>query len=160
VPTSLTGSHDSTANTNTINWTAPASSTPAVDFYRIYRDGTNYSNRIDTTDAVSSTVATATSVNATSVTVASTSGGICASGLISVDTGANQDNVTISSSSGNTLNLTSAMPHAHAVGVPVACRTLSWTDSNLGGSAHTYYVTAVSANLAESTTFLGPSPSL
>jgi hypothetical protein len=53
-----------------------------------------------------------------------------------------------------------AMTHAHAVGVPVSLRTVSWTDTDLGGSTHSYYVTAVSANLAESNPFLGPTPAL
>jgi Tfp pilus assembly protein PilV len=159
VPTSLSGVHDGTANTNTLTWTAPASSTPAVDFYRIYRDGTNYANRIDTHDATASTVGTATAANATSVTVADATG-FAAGQSVSVDTGANQDNVTVSSVVGNVITFTGAMAHAHAVGVPVSLRTLSWVDTNLGGATHTYYVTAVSSNLAESTTFLGPTPAL
>jgi len=42
-----------------------------------------------------------------------------------------------------------------AVGVPVVLRAVSWTDTNTGGSSHTYRVTATSANLAESP-YAGP----
>jgi hypothetical protein len=41
--------------TRTLTWTAP-SGTPAVEFYRIYRDGRNYTDRIDTAGATTSTV--------------------------------------------------------------------------------------------------------
>lgn len=155
VPTGLTGSV--TATGTTLTWTAPATSNPAVDFYRIYRDGTNYANRLDTTDAVASTVATATSAGATSVTVASGSG-FAAGQSLAVDTGANQDNVTVASVSGNTVTFTAALAHAHATGVPVGLRTVTWTDPNSTGGTHTYVVTAVSMALAESTmtSVLGP----
>ncbi|HEX8160029.1 MAG TPA: hypothetical protein VF526_21830, partial [Solirubrobacteraceae bacterium] len=56
--------------------------------------------------------------------------------------------MTISSVSGNTLTLSAAMPHAHAVGAAV--KSASWTDTATGGSSHTYRVTAVSSALAES----------
>ena len=72
--------------TRTLTWTAP-SGTPAVEFYRIYRDGRNYTDRIDTAGATASTV--------------------------------------------------------------------TWTDTNTGGTSHTYRVTAASANLTESN-FAGP----
>jgi hypothetical protein len=69
-----------------------------------------------------------------------------------VDTGANEDAMTISSVDpiANTITFTSGMAHAHAVGVPVVLRGVSWTDANTGGSSHTYRVSAVSQNLAES----------
>jgi hypothetical protein len=54
-PTGLTV----TANpdgTRTLTWNAPSSSTPAVDSYRIYRDGQNYTNRIDTAGATGSSI--------------------------------------------------------------------------------------------------------
>jgi Tfp pilus assembly protein PilV len=156
-PTGLTGTHDSTTGNTTISWTPPVSSSPAVDFYRIYRDGTNYTNRVDTTDAVSSNLTAATSAGASTVTVADATGyAVGESG--SVDTGANQDNLVISSISGNTITFSGTMAHAHAAGVPV--RTTTWIDTNTGGVSHTYYVTAVSANFAESTPFLGPTPAL
>jgi prepilin-type N-terminal cleavage/methylation domain-containing protein len=47
VPTGLTVT-DNGDGTRTLRWTAPTSSSPAVDFYRIYRDGQNYTDRIDT----------------------------------------------------------------------------------------------------------------
>jgi hypothetical protein len=75
---SLTANGD---GTTTLTWTAP-SGTPAVEFYRIYRDGRDYTNRIDTAGATGSSV--------------------------------------------------------------------SWTDTNTGGTSHTYRVTAASANLVES----------
>jgi hypothetical protein len=81
-PTGLTA----TANgdgTTTLTWNA-ASGTPTPDFYRIYRDGQNYTDRFDTVG----------------------------------DNGTNT--------------------------------TYSWTDSNTGGTVHTYYVTTASALLAES----------
>ena len=56
-PTGLTV----TANpdgTRTVTWTPPATSTPAVEFFRIYRDGQNYTNRIDTLGAVGTGVHT------------------------------------------------------------------------------------------------------
>jgi Tfp pilus assembly protein PilV len=46
-PTSLTVTVNGDG-TRDLRWTPPASSTPAVDFYRIYRDGQNYTNRLDT----------------------------------------------------------------------------------------------------------------
>ena len=67
--------------TRTLTWTAP-SGTPAVEFYRIYRDGRDYTDRIDTAGATGSSV--------------------------------------------------------------------TWTDTNTGGTAHTYRVTAASARLIES----------
>ena len=42
------------------------------------------------------------------------------------------------------------MAHAHATGVPVVLQAVTWTDTNTGGTSHTYRVSAVSANLAES----------
>jgi Tfp pilus assembly protein PilV len=54
-PTGLTV----TANgdgTRTLTWNAPSSSTPAVDSYRIYRDGRDYTNRIDTAGATGSSI--------------------------------------------------------------------------------------------------------
>jgi prepilin-type N-terminal cleavage/methylation domain-containing protein len=159
VPTGLSGVHDSTAATNTLTWTAPATSTTPVDFYRIYRDGTNYTNRIDTTDASASTLSAGSAVNATSVTATDAST-FAVGQVVSVDTGGNQDNVTISSISGNTITFTGALAHAHASGVPVSLRTVTWTDTNLGGTTHTYYVTAASAFLAESNPFVGPTAAL
>ena len=47
VPTGLTVT-DNGDGTRTLRWTAPSSSSPAVDFYRVYRDGQNYTDRIDT----------------------------------------------------------------------------------------------------------------
>jgi prepilin-type N-terminal cleavage/methylation domain-containing protein len=47
VPTGLTIT-DNGDGTRTLRWTAPSSTNPAVDFYRIYRDGSNYTNRLDT----------------------------------------------------------------------------------------------------------------
>jgi type II secretory pathway pseudopilin PulG len=44
-----------TDGTRTLSWTAPTG-TPAVEFYRIYRDGQNYTNRVDTSGATGSTV--------------------------------------------------------------------------------------------------------
>jgi hypothetical protein len=41
--------------TRTLSWTAP-SGTPAVEFYRIYRDGRDYTDRIDTAGATGSSV--------------------------------------------------------------------------------------------------------
>jgi len=41
--------------TRTLTWTAPTGS-PTVDFYRIYRDGQNYTDRVDTNGATGSTV--------------------------------------------------------------------------------------------------------
>jgi hypothetical protein len=72
--------------TRTLTWTAPTG-TPEVEFYRIYRDGRDYTDRIDTAGATESTV--------------------------------------------------------------------TWTDTNTGGTSHTYRVTAASAALAESD-FAGP----
>ncbi|MEA2388652.1 MAG: hypothetical protein QOG41_1425 [Thermoleophilaceae bacterium] len=45
-PTGLSLVHNGDG-TNTLTWNA-ASGTPAPDFYRIYRDGQNYTNRVDT----------------------------------------------------------------------------------------------------------------
>src|SRR5438270_2836189 len=136
--------------TRTLNWTAPTSSSsvPAPDFYRIYRDGTTTGSRIDTTDAVNTTVSTASSAGATTLTVANVNGYVAGQAVL-VDTGANQDVMTISSIAGNTITFTAGMGHANAVGVPVVLRAVSWTDTNTGGSSHTYRVTATSANLAE-----------
>lgn len=86
VPAGLAG----TANgdgTTTLTWTPPTG-TPPADFYRIYRDGQDYTHRIATAD----------------------------------DTGDG---------------------------------TIIWIDTNTGGTAHTYRVTAVSSALAESD-FAGP----
>jgi hypothetical protein len=137
--------------TRTLNWTAPTSSStvPAPDFYRIYRDGTAIANRVDATDAINTTVATASSAGATTLTVANGSG-YAAGQSVLVDTGANQDTVTVSSVSGNTITFTGGMTHAHAVGVPVVVRAVSWTDTATGGTSHTYRVSAASVNLAES----------
>jgi hypothetical protein len=41
--------------TRTLTWSAP-SGTPAVEFYRIYRDGRDYTDRIDTAGATGSTI--------------------------------------------------------------------------------------------------------
>jgi Tfp pilus assembly protein PilV len=137
----------------TLNWTAPTSSStvPAPDFYRVYRDGTAVANRYDTIDAVNTTVATASAAGATTLTVAGTTGYVPGQTVL-VDTGANQELVTISSvnSATNQITFTAAMTNAHAVGVPVVLRAVSWTDTNTGGSSHTYRVSAVSQNLAES----------
>jgi hypothetical protein len=142
--------------TRTLSWTAPTSSStvPAPDFYRIYRDGTAVANRIETADAVNTTVATASSAGATTLSVAGTTG-YAAGQAVLVDTGANQDTMTISSVTSNSITFTAGMPHAHAVNVPVVLRAVSWTDTATGGSSHTYRVTAVSSALAESS-FLGP----
>ncbi|MEA2390040.1 MAG: hypothetical protein QOK31_149 [Solirubrobacteraceae bacterium] len=158
-PGSLTGAHDSTANTNTLTWTAPATSSPAVDFYRIYRDGTDYTARIDTTDATASTLSIATAVNTTTATVADSTG-FAAGQSVSVDTGASQDNLTIASVSGKTITFVTAASHAHAVSAPLSLRSITWTDTHTGGASHTYYVTAASAAMSESTPFLGPTASL
>ena len=83
------------------------------------------------------------------LTVANGSG-YAAGQSILVDTGANQDTVTVSSVSGNTITFTGGMTHAHAVGVPVVVRAVTWTDTAAGGTSHTYWVSAASANLAES----------
>src|SRR2546421_3349881 len=135
--------------TRTLNWTAPTSSSsvPAPDFYPIYRDGTTTGSRYDTTDALNTTVSTASSAGATTLTVANTNGYVAGQAVL-VDTGANQDVMTISSIAGNTITFTTTMAHAHAVGVPVVLRAVSWIDTNTGGSSHTYRVTATSANLA------------
>jgi type II secretory pathway pseudopilin PulG len=84
-PSGLSASNG-TGGTTVLTWTAPTT-TPAPDFYRIYRDGQDYTNRIDSTGATGSTV--------------------------------------------------------------------TWTDTNTGGNAHSYWVTTVSANLTESA-FAGP----
>jgi hypothetical protein len=76
--------------------------------------------------------------------------------VVYVGTGATQDTKTISSVSGNTITFTSGMTNAHAVGETVAVNTVTWTDTNVGGSTHTYYVTSVSTALAESATMAGP----
>jgi hypothetical protein len=46
-PTGLTVTANADG-TRTVQWTRPASSTPAVEYYRIYRDGQNYTERYDT----------------------------------------------------------------------------------------------------------------
>jgi hypothetical protein len=56
----------------------------------------------------------------------------------------------IASISGNTLNLAGTLSNAHAAGVPVSAKAVSWTDTDTGGSSHTYRVTAASSALAES----------
>ena len=146
--------------TRTLTWTAPTSSSiiPAPDFYRIYRDGTATSNRVDTTDAINTTVATASSAGATTLTVASATG-YAAGQTVLVGTGSTQDAMTISSVSGNTLTFTAGMTYAHSATPPnpdpVVMRAVSWTDLNAGGTSHTYRVTSVSPKLAESS-FAGP----
>jgi hypothetical protein len=85
-PTGLTASAGANGTT-VLTWTRP-SGTPAPDFYRIYRDGFNYTDRYDTI----------------------------------------ADNGT---------------------------STVTWTDTNTGGTAHTYRVTAASQYLTESS-FAGP----
>ena len=82
-PTGLTLTSNADG-TKTLTWNAPTG-TPAPDFYRIYRDGQKYTNRIDTAG----------------------------------DTGQAQ---------------------------------IQWTDTNTGGTSHTYYVTTAAATLAESAT--------
>jgi Tfp pilus assembly protein PilV len=82
VPGSLSAAAGANGTTN-LTWTKP-SGTPAPDFYRIYRDGFNYTDRYDT---------------------------LADPGTTSV----------------------------------------TWTDTNTGGTAHTYRVTAASQYLAEST---------
>jgi hypothetical protein len=76
--------------------------------------------------------------------------GFAAGQSVLVDSGANQDQMTISSISGNTLTFTAGLAHAHASGASVSARSITWTDTNTGGSSHTYYVTAASAAFAES----------
>ena len=56
----------------------------------------------------------------------------------------------ILSLSTDTLTFSAGMTHAHAVGVPVVLRAVSWLDTNTGSTTHTYRVSAVSVNLAES----------
>lgn len=146
-PGSPTGVHNADGST-TLTMTAPAG-TPAVDFYRIYRDGTDYTKRVDTTDASANALASATGAGATSVTLGDVTGFATGQSVL-VDTGSSQDQVTISSISGKTLAFSSGMAHAHAAGTTVSSRTVTWTDANTGGSTHTYYVTAASAALAES----------
>lgn len=142
--------------TRTLNWTAPAStsSIPAPDFYRVYRDGTGTSARIDTADAINTTVSSATSAGATTVSVGQTTG-YAAGQAVLVDTGANQDVMTISSVGTSSITFTAGMTKAHAAGVPVVLRAVSWTDTAAGGTSHAYRVTAVSPALAESA-FAGP----
>jgi len=139
--------------TRTLNWTAPTSSStiPAPDFYRIYRDGTTLSGRYDTADAINTSVSTASSAAATTLTVAGVTGYQAGQTLL-VDTGTNQDTVTVSSvnTATNTLTFSAGMAHAHAVGVPVVLRAVSWLDTTTGSTTHTYRVSAVSVNLAES----------
>ena len=94
-------------------------------------------------------MATASTAGATTLAVADATG-YAAGQSVLVDTGANQDTVTVSSVSGNTITFTGGMTHAHAVGVAVVLRAVSWTDTAAGGSSHTYRVSAASANLAES----------
>ena len=86
VPTGLTGAANGDGTT-TLSWAAPAGS-PAAEFYRVYRDGQDYTHRVDTVG----------------------------------------DNGTGS---------------------------LSWTDTDTGGTTHVYRVTAASNVLAESD-FAGP----
>jgi hypothetical protein len=139
--------------TRTLNWTVPTSpaGTPPPDFFRIYRDGTNYTNRLDTVDATQTTVAAASAASATTLSVPSTTG-FSAGASVLVDTGANQDTMTIASVSATTITFTAGMPHAHAVGVPVVNRAVSYTDTTAGGTSHTYCGTSVSATLVESVT--------
>lgn len=86
-PTGLTTT-DNGDGTVTLTWTPPTG-TPAPEFYRIYRDGQDYTHRVDTAGH-------------------------------------------------NTVN-----------------PTMSWTDTDRGGTTHTYRVTTVSSVLAESD-FAGP----
>ena len=78
--------------TRALRWTPPTLGNPVVDFYRIYRDGRDYTNRIDTAGA------------------------------------------------------TQTCPQSTDV---------CWTDTDTGGSSHTYRVTSASVNLVESD-FAGP----
>jgi Tfp pilus assembly protein PilV len=80
-PTGLSAALDADGNT-ALTW-SPPSGTPAAEFYRIYRDGQNYTERVDTAG----------------------------------DTGSG---------------------------------TITWTDTDTGGTSHTYRVTAVSTVMAES----------
>src|SRR5437660_287074 len=115
------------------------------------RHGTTLSGRYATADAINTSVSTASSAAATTLTVAGVTGYQAGQTLL-VDTGTNQDTVTVSSvnTATNTLTLSAGMAHAHAVGVPVVLRAVSWLDTTTGSTTHTYRVSAVSVNLAES----------
>ncbi len=147
VPTGLTVTPNADG-TRTLTWTAPTG-TPEAAFYRIYRDGQNYTSRVDTTDTTRTSVAVASSAGHGGLAV-DNAAGFAPGQTITVDTGAKAETMTINAISGNVLALTAAMSQAHAVGAPVAARSVTWTDTNTGGSSHSYRVTAVSANLAES----------
>jgi Tfp pilus assembly protein PilV len=81
-PANLTAVTDANGNTE-LSW-SPTSGNPEADFYRVYRDGQNYTDRVDT------------------------------------------------------------------AGEPDGGGTVRWTDTDTGGTSHTYRVTAVSNVLAES----------
>jgi type II secretory pathway pseudopilin PulG len=146
-PTGLSATANGDGTTK-LTWTAPSGS-PAADFYRIYRDGTTYADRVDTADATSTSVATASAAGDAGLAVANATG-FSAGQSVAVDSGSNQETLTISGISGNVLAFTSQMSNAHPVGAPVSVRSVSWTDTDTGGSSHSYRVTAVSSALAES----------
>lgn len=146
-PVSPSAVHNADGST-TLTMTAPLG-TPAADFYRIYRDGTNYTNRVDTTDAPATKLASATSAGAISLSVGDANG-FAAGQSVFVDAGSSLDTMTIASVSGSTITFTAGLPHAHATGAAISSRTVTWTDTGTAGSTHTYYVTAASAAFAES----------
>lgn len=53
-PTGLSATTEVDGTTR-LSWSAPTSGSPAVSFYRIYRDGQNYTNRYDTTGSATDT---------------------------------------------------------------------------------------------------------